>query len=176
MVAYTFLSSQVWASWLLAFMNHIRISLQVMAVNVFGVIRVTNAFLPLIRKSQGRIVNVSSILARTLFPFSGSYTITKSVIDAYTTILRLEMKRFNVKVVVVEPGNFMTATNFSTCNGQGGFAFNSRRMWDQLDEKIQNDYGKNSLERQICVTEKFVEISVSLSRLIGFTLMTRFYF
>uniref|UniRef100_A0A0P5RTT2 D-beta-hydroxybutyrate dehydrogenase, mitochondrial n=1 Tax=Daphnia magna TaxID=35525 RepID=A0A0P5RTT2_9CRUS len=132
---------------------------KVMAVNVFGVIRVTNAFLPLIRKSQGRIVNVSSILARTLFPFSGSYTITKSVIDAYTTILRLEMKRFNVKVVVVEPGNFMTATNFSTCNGQGGFAFNSRRMWDQLDEKIQNDYGKNSLERQICIAEKLVEIS-----------------
>ncbi|KAI9553524.1 hypothetical protein GHT06_021442 [Daphnia sinensis] len=132
---------------------------KVMAVNVFGVIRVTNAFLPLIRKSQGRIVNVSSILARTLSPFSGSYTITKNVIDAYTTILRLEMKRFNVKVVVVEPGNFMTATNFSTCNGQGGFAFNSRRMWDQLDEKIQNDYGKDCLERQIFVAEKLVEMS-----------------
>ncbi|XP_057378488.1 D-beta-hydroxybutyrate dehydrogenase, mitochondrial-like [Daphnia carinata] len=131
----------------------------VMAVNVFGVIRVTNAFLPLIRKSQGRIVNVSSILARTLSPFAGSYTITKNVIDAYTTILRLEMNRFNVKVVVVEPGNFMTATNFSTCNGQGGFAFNARRLWDQLDEKIQNDYGKECLERQIFVAEKLVEMS-----------------
>ena len=121
----------------------------------------TNAFLPLIRKSQGRIVNVSSILSRTLSPFAGSYTITKNAIDSYSAILRLEMKRFNVKVVVVEPGNFMTATNFSTCNGQGGFAYNSRLLWDQLDEKIKNDYGKKCLEQEISISEKLVEISVS---------------
>lgn len=132
-----------------------------MAVNAFGVIRVTNAFLPLIRKSQGRIVNVSSILARTLSPFAGSYSMTKNVIDSYSAILRLEMKRFNVQVVVVEPGNFMTATNFSTCNGQGGFAFNSRRLWDQLDEKIQNDYGKECLEQEIFIADKLVEMAVS---------------
>ncbi|XP_046656568.1 D-beta-hydroxybutyrate dehydrogenase, mitochondrial-like [Daphnia pulicaria] len=132
---------------------------KVMSVNLFGVIRVTNAFLPLIRKSQGRIVNVSSIMARMATPFAGSYSITKNAIDSYSAILRLEMKRFNVKVVVIEPGNFMTATNFSTCNGQGGFAFNSRRMWDQLDEKIQNDYGLECLEREISISQKLVEIS-----------------
>jgi short-subunit dehydrogenase len=135
--------------------------MQVMSVNLFGVIRVTNAFLPLIRKSQGRIVNVSSIMARMATPFAGSYSITKNAIDSYSAILRLEMKRFNVKVVVIEPGNFMTATNFSTCNGQGGFAFNSRRMWDQLDEKIQNDYGLECLEREISISQKLVDISVS---------------
>ena len=132
-----------------------------MSVNLFGVIRVTNAFLPLVRKSQGRIVNVSSIMARMFSPFAGSYTLAKSAIDSYSAILRLEMMRFKVKVVVIEPGNFMTATNFSTCNGQGGFAFNSRRLWNQLDEEIQNAYGEECLEQEISITQKLIEISVS---------------
>ena len=100
-------------------------------------------------------------MARMLSPFAGSYTLTKSAIDSYSAILRLEMMRFKVKVVVIEPGNFMTATNFSTCNGQGGFAFNSRRLWNQLDEEIQNAYGEECLEQEISITQKLIEISVT---------------
>ena len=102
-------------------------------------------------------------MARMLSPFAGSYTLTKSAIDSYSAILRLEMMRFKVKVVVIEPGNFLTATNFSTCNGPGDFVFNSRRMWNQLNEEIQSAYGEDCLEQEISITQKLIETSVSSS-------------
>ena len=119
----------------------------------------TNAFLPLVRKSQGRIVNVSSFITRAPSPFIGSYIITKSVIDSYSATLRLEMKRFNVKVVVIEPGNFIAATNINNCKGQDSCEF--RRLWNQLDEKIQKDYGEECLEQEISISGKMIEFSVS---------------
>jgi NAD(P)-dependent dehydrogenase (short-subunit alcohol dehydrogenase family) len=120
-----------------------------MSVNLFGTIRTINAFLPLIRKSQGRIVNVSSIMDRLTSPFSGCYTITKGAIESYSAILRLEMKRFNVQVVVIEPGNFMAATNINKSN-TGEDTCQSRRLWDQLDEKI-----KKRLRRGMFPTSNF---------------------
>lgn len=81
--------------------------MQIAAVNLFGTMRTTKTFLPLIRKSQGRVVNVSSTLGRVVTPFLGVYCITKHGIEAYSDVLRLEMKRFNVKVCTIEPGNFM---------------------------------------------------------------------
>jgi 3-hydroxybutyrate dehydrogenase len=132
--------------------------MQVMSVNLFGVIRVTNAFLPLIRKSQGRIVNVSSILNRTPSPFNGPFTITKGAIESYSAILRLEMKRFNVQVVVVEPGNFTDALNFNS--DKFNFSRTVRRMWDQLDDQLRMDYGNNCVEKQIEIGQIAMELSV----------------
>jgi 3-hydroxybutyrate dehydrogenase len=129
-----------------------------MSVNLFGVIRVTNAFLPLIRKSQGRIVNVSSILNRTPSPFNGPFTITKGAIESYSAILRLEMKRFNVQVVVVEPGNFTDALNFNS--DKFNFSRTVRRMWDQLDDQLRMDYGNNCVEKQIEIGQISMELSV----------------
>ncbi|XP_046656606.1 D-beta-hydroxybutyrate dehydrogenase, mitochondrial-like [Daphnia pulicaria] len=130
---------------------------KVMSVNLFGVIRVTNAFLPLIRKSQGRIVNVSSILNRTPSPFNGPFTITKGAIESYSAILRLEMKRFNVQVVVVEPGNFTDALNFNS--DKFNFSRTVRRMWDQLDDQLRMDYGNNCVEKQIEIGQISMELS-----------------
>jgi 3-hydroxybutyrate dehydrogenase len=132
-----------------------------MSVNLFGAIRVINAFLPLIRKSQGRIVNVSSIMDRMTSPFSGCYTITKGAIESYSAILRLEMKRFKVQVVVIEPGNFMAATNINKSNA-GEDTCQSRCLWDQLDEKIKNDYGEECFQQVISINRKLAEISVSV--------------
>ena len=136
------------------------ITQQVMSVNLFGVIRVTNAFLPLIRKSQGRIVNVSSILNRISSPFNGPYTITKGAIESYSAILRLEMKRFNVKVVVVEPGNFTDAANLNA--DKVNFSRAVPRMWDQLDDKLRMDYGNNCVEKQIEIRQMSMELSVKI--------------
>ncbi len=134
---------------------------QEMSVNLFGAIRVTNAFLPLVRKSQGRIVNVSSIMNRLKLPFSGCYTITKGAIESYSAILRLEMKRFNVQVVVIEPGNFMAATNIIKGSNAGEDTCQLRRLWNQYDDKIKNDYGLECLEQGISISQKLVDISVS---------------
>ena len=127
-------------------------------MNLFGAIRVTNSFLPLIRKSKGRIINVSSFLGRFTNKFMGIYCISKHGLEAYSNVLRLEMRRFNVKVVVIEPGNFMSATN--VVGGREGYANMSRHAWDQLDESIKADYGKESLEKEIEIGQLLTDISV----------------
>jgi NAD(P)-dependent dehydrogenase (short-subunit alcohol dehydrogenase family) len=75
-------------------------------VNVFGVYRVTQAFAPLIIESKGRIMNIGSISGILSGTFFGQYSMTKHAIEAYTDALAQEMARFDVKVSVIEPGNY----------------------------------------------------------------------
>ncbi len=77
-----------------------------MDVNVFGPYRVTKAFAPLIIESKGRITtigSISGILSGTLF---GPYSMTKHAMEAFADSLAREMERFDVKVSIVEPGNY----------------------------------------------------------------------
>ncbi|XP_071102137.1 D-beta-hydroxybutyrate dehydrogenase, mitochondrial-like isoform X3 [Haliotis cracherodii] len=83
---------------------------RVVDVNLLGVIRVTKAFLPLVRYTQGRIVNVTSVKGLCAYPCFGAYNISKYGAEGLTDTLRLEMKGFGVKVIAVEPGNFGGAT------------------------------------------------------------------
>ena len=77
-----------------------------MDVNVFGPYRITKAFAPLIIESQGRISTVSSILGVTSGGFTGPYSMSKHATEAFTDTLAVEMKKFNVQVSVIEPGNY----------------------------------------------------------------------
>jgi NAD(P)-dependent dehydrogenase (short-subunit alcohol dehydrogenase family) len=87
--------------------------------NVFGLIAVTNAFLPLLKKSQaGRIVNVSSLLGSNKLhqtPDSGiydykvpAYNISKSTVNAWTVHLAHELKDTAIKVNAIHPGHVQT--------------------------------------------------------------------
>lgn len=127
-------------------------------MNLFGVIRVTKAFLPLIRKNQGRIVNVSSILGRAPDMFMGAYCISKCGLEAFSDILRLEMKAFKVKVSIVEPGNFLSATNVLA--GNDGLIAMARQKWELLDDHVKKDYGLESLETHIRLGEILMNLSV----------------
>ena len=79
------------------------------SVNVVGHIRMIETFLPLMRRSRGRkdggrIVNVTSTLARTFLPMAAPYCLTKSAMNAFSSCLRRELATFNIDVVTVEPG------------------------------------------------------------------------
>lgn len=128
-------------------------------MNLFGAIRVTNAFLPLIRRSHGRILNVTSILARITPVFGGGYSTTKIALEGFSSVLRFEMKRFNVKVIVIEPGLCMSATNITS--GKEGFVQMAHDVWNRLDESIKKDYGKELFELQVEMGEMLTEHSVS---------------
>jgi len=80
-----------------------------MDVNVYGVIRVTQAFAPLIIESKGRISTVGSIAGILSGRFSGPYSMSKHAIEAYTDSLATEMAKFDVHVSVIEPGNYDSA-------------------------------------------------------------------
>ncbi|MEO0973341.1 MAG: SDR family oxidoreductase [Pseudomonadota bacterium] len=78
----------------------------IMDVNVLGPYRVTKAFAPLIIESEGRITttgSVAGLFSTTLF---GPYGMSKHAVEAYTDALAAEMAKFDVKVSIVEPGNF----------------------------------------------------------------------
>eukprot|EP00913_Durusdinium_trenchii_P032809 g30714.t1 len=82
---------------------------QLYEVNVFGVTRVTQAFLELLRDSQGRIVNIGSVAA--LLPHKGSstYSGSKAALEMITDSLRLELAPWKISVSVVQPGYVQTA-------------------------------------------------------------------
>jgi NAD(P)-dependent dehydrogenase (short-subunit alcohol dehydrogenase family) len=77
-------------------------------VNLFGQIAVTQAFLPLLRKQRGRIVNISSVGAHIAIPFGGLLNASKSAFGLMTDALRLELRPFAVRVSTVEPGSIAT--------------------------------------------------------------------
>jgi len=81
---------------------------QIHEVNVIGLLAVTQAFLPLIRRARGRIINMSSISGRTVGPFVGPYAASKFAVEALSDGLRLELAEWGISVSVVEPGMIRT--------------------------------------------------------------------
>lgn len=77
-------------------------------INVEGVYRVTKAFAPLIIESKGRISTTGSIAGTITRAGLGAYSGSKHWIEALTDSLALEMAPFDVKVSVIEPGNFQS--------------------------------------------------------------------
>lgn len=78
-------------------------------VNVFGLIELTKKILPSMRKEHsGRIINVSSMAGKFSSPFLGWYHATKYSVEALSDSLRMEVKQFGIKVVIIEPGLIKT--------------------------------------------------------------------
>ncbi|WP_202298987.1 oxidoreductase [Mesorhizobium sp. 131-2-1] len=73
-------------------------------VNLFGVMRMTNAVLPSMRRrGGGRIVNIGSILGLVPAPYSAHYSAAKHALEGYSESLDHEVRAFNVRVSVIEP-------------------------------------------------------------------------
>ncbi|MDT3380748.1 oxidoreductase [Labrys neptuniae] len=73
-------------------------------VNLFGVIRMTNAVLPSMRRrGKGRIINIGSILGLIPAPYAAHYSATKHAIEGYSESLDHEIRAFNIRVSVIEP-------------------------------------------------------------------------
>ena len=77
-------------------------------VNLIGQVAVTQAFLPLLRVAQGRLVNMSSIGGRVALPLVGSYAASKFALEAVSDSLRRELHGQGIEVVVIEPGGIRT--------------------------------------------------------------------
>jgi NAD(P)-dependent dehydrogenase (short-subunit alcohol dehydrogenase family) len=77
-------------------------------VNATGQLAVTKAFLPLLRRSRGRIVNMSSIGGRLAQPFAGPYIASKFALEAVTDVLRVELMEWGIDVIAIEPGTIAT--------------------------------------------------------------------
>lgn len=79
-----------------------------MEVNFFGTVNVTKAFLPLLRKSKGKIFNFSSVFGFMGFPLTSLYCASKYAVEGLTESLRGELAPHGVQVCLIEPGGYRT--------------------------------------------------------------------
>ncbi|MGZ5499649.1 MAG: SDR family oxidoreductase [Nitrososphaeraceae archaeon] len=79
--------------------------------NVFGVIRVTQSVLPIMRRQKcGTIVNISSIAGKIGFPLTSAYVSSKFALEGLCESMAYEVEQFGIKVILIEPG--VIKTNF----------------------------------------------------------------
>ena len=114
-------------------------------VNLFGPVAVIQAFLALIRRGNGRIVNVGSIGGILVLPLNGAYSASKFGIRAVSDALRLELRQWGIHVSLIEVAPVSTAIFGKT------FA-----ELDGLGEKLGED-GHRLYEQQIAAIRKAVE-------------------
>jgi short-subunit dehydrogenase len=78
-------------------------------VNIFGLARLTQLVLPHMREQKsGKIINISSMGGKIYTPLGAWYHATKHALEGWSDALRLEVKQFNIDVVIVEPGAIAT--------------------------------------------------------------------
>ena len=81
---------------------------RLMQVNVIGLLAVTKAFLPLLRRSRGRIINISSGHGLLAIPDKSAYAASKFAVEAISDSLRVELMPFEIQVCCVDVGKVDT--------------------------------------------------------------------
>lgn len=134
--------------------------LKVLDVNLLGMIDMALTFLPLVRKAQGRIVNVSSIVGRMpLIP--GGYNISKYGVEVFSDMLRMELNDFGVKVSIIEPGAFNTSLSILSLIKKS-----AEDKWQMLPAETKKSYGEQYLKKFLENMDQWVTSSSSRNYLV----------
>ena len=81
---------------------------QIFDVNFFGVVALTQAMIPLLRMSHGRMVNVGSVGAHTTIPFGFTICSSKHALESLTSGLRIELAPWGIDVIAIDPSSIAT--------------------------------------------------------------------
>ena len=113
--------------------------------NVFGLIRTTQAVLPIMRKQRsGLIVNISSGAGRFGFPTGSAYVSTKFAVEGLTESMSYELEPFGIKVILIEPGviktNFFNSSVLAkkSQDPNSPYATLMKGMEDSVDKMMEN--------------------------------------
>ena len=128
---------------------HIEETRKLFEVNTFGMLRVTQAFLPMIRKAapKSRIINFASGAVRANPVCSGSYNMSKWAVEGLTCTLRNELAPFGIEVTSIEPGAVKT---HMTANAEE----TTKSIWSNMSDEVRAVYEPHLLET---TTTKMVE-------------------
>ena len=108
--------------------------------NVFGLVRLCQLVLPGMRRQRwGKIVNLSSMGGRLVFPGGGFYHATKYAVEAISDALRFEVKGFGVDVILIEPGLIKTSFG-ETASGSVAEASPGERSGDEASGRGSGEY------------------------------------
>ncbi|GAB1602941.1 estradiol 17-beta-dehydrogenase 2-like [Argonauta hians] len=113
-------------------------SLKLMDINFRGPFLLCRKFLPLLRRSQGRIVNVSSNAGLAPVALMGAYCCSKSALFMLSEVLRAENERWGIKVSTIVPSGYKT----------GIIAYDKEKMaekwWAEAPNIVKEDFGQES--------------------------------
>jgi NAD(P)-dependent dehydrogenase (short-subunit alcohol dehydrogenase family) len=88
-----------------------------MDTNFLGMVHLIREVLPHMRRQGGgKIINVSSIGGLMGLPFQGYYSAAKFAVEGFTEALRMEVNQFNIKVILINPGDFHTSNSANRRN------------------------------------------------------------
>lgn len=79
-----------------------------MDVNFLAAVRMCQTFLPLLRRSRGRVVNVSSLAGEVPMPTLAAYGASKAALAVFSRAMRLELVQWGMEVVLIQPAGFRT--------------------------------------------------------------------
>jgi NAD(P)-dependent dehydrogenase (short-subunit alcohol dehydrogenase family) len=118
-------------------------------VNVLGQIAVTQAFLPLLRETRGRIVNICSIGDRLAIPFGGTLNGTKSAFAMMSESLRLELRPWGIHVVIIDPGSITTPAVDKTLGDPEGMLRRMSPDAERLYGKFYREFIARATRREL---------------------------
>lgn len=111
-------------------------------VNVFGLMSLSREIIPYFRKQgSGMIINVSSVAGKITFPLYSVYNASKFAVEGFSESLQYELKAFNIKVKLIEPGAF--DTDFHK-RSQIIFEKENVKGYEKLEKKIFSSIEKSS--------------------------------
>lgn len=136
--------------------------------NVFGLSRLTQLVLPGMRRAgRGRIVNVSSMGGRLVFPGGGYYHASKYAVEAISDALRQEVRPFGVDVAIVEPGLIRTGFGAVAATSLGTGAAPDgpyRKMVTTVDTVMARSYHNRFLAAPPETVARVIERAVTARR------------
>ncbi|WP_299250159.1 SDR family oxidoreductase [uncultured Cytophaga sp.] len=112
----------------------------VFETNFFGIVRTTQSVLPHMREVKtGFIINISSFAGEFGLPLRGYYSASKAAVEMFTEALRMEVKNFNVRVSIVQPGDF--ATNISANRPTATLTADSayKDIFDKINDQVNSE-------------------------------------
>ncbi|XP_007476185.2 17-beta-hydroxysteroid dehydrogenase type 2 [Monodelphis domestica] len=118
---------------------------QCMDVNFFGAVEVTKAFMPLLRKSKGRVVNVSSLAGAMPMKFLAAYCASKAALTMFSAVMRMELEKWGIKVVIIHPAGFKTNI-FGTKETLG---MQEKNILDNISPDVLEAYGQDYIHSSI---------------------------
>jgi NAD(P)-dependent dehydrogenase (short-subunit alcohol dehydrogenase family) len=124
--------------------------------NFFGVIRVTQQVLPVMRKQKsGTIVNVSSVGGRIGVPILSAYQSTKFALEGLSESMLYELEPFRIRVVIIEPG--FIRTNIINSSTSAKKALDPKSPYFSLMQKVENHF-KSMMENESSPPEEVAKV------------------
>lgn len=129
--------------------------------NIIGTVRITQIFLPIIRRGKGRIIYLSSAMSKIYNPVRGIQTSISNAIESLALCLRAEMRRHGVQVIVVAAGEFASGTawldNEELCD-------QAKLMWKNMNDSLRFEIADEKyFEFTIRQLERYTKVTADLT-------------